>query len=106
MAIKPSGRVLMQIKRDATHRRSLAHKMNYPVDYQLAIARTINLRLEKLRAAGEVSEVKALEKSLARLGTRSFGACDRCGALIDFLRVAIDPAARLCETCEASLAHT
>lgn len=78
----------------------------YPIDYQLTIGRTIRLRLEKLRAAGSTAEAQALEESLARLSSARFGACGRCGLLIAFLRVAVDPAAKLCETCEASLAHT
>jgi RNA polymerase-binding transcription factor DksA len=74
----------------------------YPIDYQLTIGRTIRLRLGKLHAAGSAAEARALEESLVRLGSPRFGACDRCGSLIPFLRVAVDPAARLCETCEAS----
>lgn len=78
----------------------------YPIDYQLAIGRTIRLRLEKLRAAGGTAEARALDESLARLSSAGFGACERCGSLIAFLRVAVDPATKLCEACEASLAHT
>jgi RNA polymerase-binding transcription factor DksA len=71
----------------------------YPVDYQLSIARTIELRLQKLRASGAAEEVRRLEDCLARLQRPDFGACDDCGALIAFMRLAADPAVRYCDHC-------
>ena len=73
----------------------------YPVDYQLSIGRTIRLRLQELRAWGSTAEVRRLEDCLARLQRPDFGACDACGVLIAFMRLAADPAARFCEDCGA-----
>ena len=71
----------------------------YPVDYQLSIGRTIELRLQELRASGASAEIRRLEDCLARLQRPDFGACDGCGALIAFMRLAADPAARHCGNC-------
>jgi len=73
----------------------------YPVDYQLSIGRTIELRLQTLRASGASAEIRRLEDCLARLQRPDFGACDGCGALIAFMRLAADPAARYCGDCGA-----
>lgn len=72
----------------------------YPLDYQLTLERTIRSRLEELRAQGRTPELGALNEALTRLHGKDYGACEACGAVISFVRVAEDPATRYCSACE------
>jgi RNA polymerase-binding transcription factor DksA len=71
----------------------------YPVDYQLALERTLRTRLEAVRAAGRAFEACILEDTLARLWTAEFGACLACGNVIPFLELAADPTRQICRSC-------
>ena len=71
----------------------------YPVDYQLALERTLRLRLDVLRAAGRAFEASILEETLARLHSAEFGACGACGGVIPFLEIAADPTRHSCRSC-------
>jgi RNA polymerase-binding transcription factor DksA len=74
----------------------------YPVDYQLALERTLRIRLEAVRAAGRAFETCILEDTLARLRTAEFGTCVACGDVIPFLEIAADPTRQLCRSCTGS----
>lgn len=74
----------------------------YPVDYQLALERTIRLRLEMVRAAGRAFEACILEETLARLHRAEFGACRACGGVIPFLEIAADPTRQTCGSCRGT----
>jgi RNA polymerase-binding transcription factor DksA len=71
----------------------------YPVDYQLALERTLRLRLDAMRAAGRAFETCVLEDTLARLRTAEFGACVACGGVIPFLEIAANPTRQICRPC-------
>jgi len=72
----------------------------YPLDYQITMARIIGVRLQESRAAGRAEEMRDLERALARLSERDFGACAGCGALIAFALLEAQPAATRCAACE------
>ena len=74
----------------------------YPVDYQLALERTLRIRLEAVRAAGRAFEACVLEDTLARLNSPEFGACLACGGVIPFLELAADPTRQTCRSCTTS----
>jgi RNA polymerase-binding transcription factor DksA len=71
----------------------------YPVDYQLALERTLRIRIDAVRAAGRAFEACILEDALARLRTAEFGACLACGGVIPFLEIAADPTRQTCRAC-------
>lgn len=71
----------------------------YPVDYQLALERTLRLRLDAVRAAGRAFEACILEDAMARLHTAEFGTCVACGGVIPFLEIAADPTRQTCRSC-------
>lgn len=73
--------------------------MSYPVDYQLALERTLRIRLDAMRAAGRALETSILEQTLARLRSAEFGACLACGSVIPFLEIAADPTRLTCRAC-------
>ena len=66
----------------------------YPLDYELTMARIIRVRLKALH-----TQIEALERALARLHERDYGACGACGEAIPFAELESDPAARCCATC-------
>jgi len=49
----------------------------------------------------DIGELREVEAAAARLGSGSYGVCASCGAEIPYARLAAQPAARRCVTCEA-----
>jgi RNA polymerase-binding transcription factor DksA len=73
--------------------------IRYPVDYQIALERTLRIRLDAVRAAGRSFEACILEETLARLHSPEFGTCFACGGAIPFLELAADPTRQTCRSC-------
>jgi DnaK suppressor protein len=71
----------------------------YPLDYQLALARTIDIRLDAARRAGHAEEITGLAAALGRLRSGEIGACASCGATIPYQRLAADPTIERCLSC-------
>jgi RNA polymerase-binding transcription factor DksA len=65
--------------------------MQYPLDYQLTLARVI-----RERYAGSPA---ARDEALARLQGSDYGACALCGTLMPYLDMLADPTARVCARC-------
>jgi RNA polymerase-binding transcription factor DksA len=71
----------------------------YPLDYQLSLERTLRMRLDAVRAAGQAFDACILEEALARLRSAEFGTCLACGGVIPFLEMAADPTRQTCRCC-------
>jgi RNA polymerase-binding protein DksA len=49
----------------------------------------------------DVEELREVDAAIARLHSESYGVCTACGADIEYARLAAQPGARRCVTCEA-----
>jgi RNA polymerase-binding transcription factor DksA len=68
--------------------------MQYPLDYQLTLARVIRERF-----AGDPA---ALQEALTRLRRADYGACFGCGKVMPYFDMLSDPAARYCPGCSSA----
>lgn len=62
--------------------------------------------LSAARLGHEVRTLQALESARLRLDDKDFGVCDDCGAEIPAARLAVNPVATRCVTCQDHFEHT
>ncbi len=62
-------------------------------------------RIEALRSEIDKALIN-IRKALTKIKIGKYGLCERCGRLIDTDRLAINPTARFCMSCEKELARS